>query len=74
MSFADVLANCESALREGHGQRVQKLIAGLNLRLMTRELRLPFANVCRRAQLIALGLTCASLARFTFSSRASRIS
>ena len=47
---------CEADVRGGHAQLAARRIGEVSLSRLPRELRLPLANVCRRAQLISLGL------------------
>lgn len=54
--YKEILELCEAEIRAGRPQRVARHLNGVNLAKMPRELRLPIANLCRRANLGAVGL------------------
>ena len=54
--YRDLLEKCEADVRSGQAHLAARRIGEVSLARLPRELRLPLANVCRRAQLISLGL------------------
>jgi tetratricopeptide (TPR) repeat protein len=54
--FETLLSECEQLVREGRGDAAQKYLSALNISTLPRELRLKFANLCRRTGLIHQGL------------------
>jgi hypothetical protein len=52
----DILRDCEAEIRGGQINSVRKKLSGLNTAQVPRQLRLPFANLCRRTELLNLGL------------------
>jgi hypothetical protein len=52
----EFLNECENLIRSGRMDLVHKKMAGLNTAQVDRPLRLPMANLARRAGLIAIGL------------------
>jgi tetratricopeptide (TPR) repeat protein len=56
MDFAELLKACELEVRSGRAQFVAETVSNLELAKIPREFRLKFANLCRRANLLSLGL------------------
>lgn len=56
MDIRSLLEVCEQELRSGQGQRVATRMAHFELSQIPRELKLNFANICRRAGLTTVGL------------------
>ena len=54
--FERMLEESEEAVRAGLGSIVAKRLSGLNTAKIPRQLRLRFANLCRRAGLVPLGM------------------
>src|SRR4051812_14535658 len=52
--FTTLLNECEAAIRKGHTREVASRLKGLSTHEVPRELRLPLANLCRRAGVIPL--------------------
>ena len=55
-SLSDLIAECEVHIRNGRGREVVPKLRKVTLAKVPREERLPFANICRRLNLISLGL------------------
>ena len=60
--FTELLKDCETDLRAGRTQSVAKRLGRLNTSKIPREMRLPLANVCRRAGLVSVGMKILSAA------------
>jgi tetratricopeptide (TPR) repeat protein len=56
-TYQDLVAACEADVRASQTQNVAKRLAKLNTARVPREMRLPLANICRRAGLHSLGIT-----------------
>lgn len=56
MGHLELISECEGHLRDGRADLVARNVGGIALAKIPRSLRLPFANICRRANLIQQGL------------------
>lgn len=56
MMHHTLLQDCENFIRAGHIGQAVHILKSLNSAKIPRELKLPFANLCRRADLAGVGL------------------
>src|SRR5947207_870551 len=55
-SLEDLLKQCEELVRSGNVGTVHRRLASVKVSQVPRKLRLPLANLCRRSNLVHLGL------------------
>lgn len=56
MNFSELIAECETHLRNGRADLVNRRLFALKVKDLPRSMRLPLASLCRRAGLINMGL------------------
>ena len=54
--YRDLIEKCEGYLRTGDGLLAAQALGGLRVTEIPRQYRLPLANICRRANLLSVGL------------------